>query len=76
MAYLSLEAETCPRCRTRAEEWDPARGGSRHAYYADADRCHGCETLEQAQREMRASGGDDELGVSLVLVPNDDDEDA
>lgn len=73
LAWVALQNATCSACGTREEEWDPARGGDRHAYVADARRCAGCEALAQAQRQMNAEHPD-ELGIRLGLVPNTDDE--
>lgn len=40
---------TCPHCRTRTEEWDPRRGGSRAAYQVTEAICPGCQLLGQAR---------------------------
>lgn len=56
----------CPRCRTRAEEWDPGRGGRRDAYRAELDRCDGCVEIERSNAAPEAQG----RGVFVRLVPN------
>jgi hypothetical protein len=55
----------CPSCGTRAEEWDPAKGGSRDAYRAELVECPGCVERERAQDapELKRQRG---LSVSLV----------
>lgn len=64
------ERQTCSRCGTRAEEWDPDRGGDRAAYRAVTGVCRGCQeldsrtdTLTEAQRGR---------GVYVHLQPNSD----
>jgi hypothetical protein len=45
----------CSSCGTRPEEWDPERGGNRHAYSAVLGHCRGCQQIE-SQREQMKSG--------------------
>lgn len=47
--YQLRKAETCSSCGTHPDEWDPAKGGDRHAYAAAVHRCPGCAQLEQGQ---------------------------
>lgn len=73
LAWRSLQSQRCSGCGTRADEWDPALGGDRHAYVADLSRCPGCEALDQARRDAP----EHELGLRIGLVRNEgpDDED-
>lgn len=52
--------QTCPRCHTRAEEWEPAKGGDRAAYRAVAKVCRGCQELQSREdtlpKEQRTRG--------------------
>lgn len=51
---------TCRECGTRAEEWDPAAGGNRHAYAAEVDVCRGCQQIaarRDALTEDEQGGG-------------------
>lgn len=72
LAWLQERAQHCSRCGTRPDQWDPAKGGSRFAFYAELDRCLGCEVIDQAQRDIPQG----ELGVKVLLLPNDDPPDA
>lgn len=63
----------CGACSTRLEEWDPERGGDEYAYVAEAVRCPGCETLEDARDSVPTDAN--RRGVRFVLVPNPGDED-
>ena len=38
--------QTCPKCGTRAAEWDPEQGGDRRARKAMLHICPGCEQLD------------------------------
>lgn len=75
LAWTSEQAQKCSGCGTRPDEWDPAQGGSRHAYSAEPRRCLGCELLAQAQRDLQREEEADTLGVRLALIPNDETED-
>jgi hypothetical protein len=55
--------QTCARCGTRDEEWDPQRGGHRRAYTAEAHVCRGCEAVE-----ARSAGLTDEDRTGGVHV--------
>lgn len=46
------EAETCSGCGTRAEEWDPERGGSRTAYLPAETVCPGCRRIGERQEQI------------------------
>ena len=74
LAWQAEIAACCPSCGTRADEWDPAAGGSRTAYVADVTRCSGCEVVAIAERDLRTELPD-ELGVRISLAPNDGDAD-
>jgi hypothetical protein len=54
LAWAELDRQTCNRCRTRDEEWDPARGGHRQAYTFEPDVCPGCEPLERAEAVLNS----------------------
>lgn len=58
------QRQTCSGCGTRAEEWDPARGGRLDAYKATPVQCIGC-----AHRAVLSKGLPDD-GSYIVLVPN------
>lgn len=73
LAWQAEIAACCPSCGTRADEWDPAAGGSRTAYVADVTRCSGCEVVAIAERDLREDLPD-ELGVRISLAPNEDDD--
>lgn len=62
------QAEACPSCGTRAEEWDPKRGGDRNAYSAVLHRCRGCEVSGRTEdsEEFKKAG----RGVSVQLRRN------
>lgn len=59
------QQETCPSCGTRAEEWDPERGGHRVAYVARPERCHGCAAKQQVEESLDPK--QDGRGVHVVL---------
>jgi hypothetical protein len=64
------EQETCGGCGTRAEEWDPARGGSRAAYLAEESLCPGCAALGARQKASRKLHGEKPpLGLKIRLKP-------
>ncbi|WP_017585479.1 hypothetical protein [Nocardiopsis ganjiahuensis] len=46
------EMETCSGCGTRAEEWDPDRGGSRTAYLPTVSACPGCQRIGERQAHL------------------------
>jgi hypothetical protein len=68
-AYTAWKNAACPGCHTRREEWDPKRGGHRHAYIAHADRCPGCELKAQEWDNIEAGPGKAH-GVRVGLKPN------
>lgn len=61
------EAQKCPRCGTREEEWDPQRGGSIHAYHAVEHKCWGCVAKDGAEKKLER---DPAPGLSVRLVRN------
>lgn len=68
LAYAQVQAETCPQCNTRPEEWDPAVGGDRHAYAATVHICPGCQATGDMEHELR-SRQDESSGRYVVLLP-------
>jgi hypothetical protein len=67
VAWHLRRLETCLDCGTRAEEWDPERGGAKNAYRAELVRCAGCEARERAEASVPKDAG---RGVTVVLKPN------
>lgn len=61
------QAETCPNCDTRPQEWDEKRGGDRHAYTAEYERCRGCEVKQAGEAAMPKNAG---RGAMTVLRRN------
>lgn len=61
------QAETCPRCGTRPDEWEPERGGRRHAYVGEIRQCTGCVVKERTEDAPEMDGG---RGLHVVLVRN------
>jgi len=59
------QADTCPSCGTRGEEWDEARGGSRNAYVPELARCRGCEVTGRTEETREFKDGGRGLRVSL-----------
>ncbi|GGV02463.1 hypothetical protein GCM10010211_82250 [Streptomyces albospinus] len=57
----------CPECQTRLAEWDPQRGGDRHAYVTDTLRCPGCELIEQERDQVPTDSSG--YGVKIQLLP-------
>lgn len=47
--------ETCGKCGTRRSEWDPDKGGDRHAYTAARGHCPGCASVEALRKEIDQS---------------------
>lgn len=67
MAWRQWQRALCPECRTRADEWDPAKGGHRHAYVTDTVRCPGCELI--AQERDQVPEGRTGYGIKITLLP-------
>lgn len=65
LAWDAMRRATCPRCRTRHDEWarDP------DAYVVAQARDRGCELLEQAEREMEKVPADQRAGIHSYLEP-------
>lgn len=59
------QQEACPSCGTRPDEWDPERGGHRHAYIARKKRCYGCEQKQQVEASIDPEK--EGRGVHVVL---------
>lgn len=55
------QAEACPSCGTRAEEWH----ADHNAYVAKSYRCRGCEITAQAQAQLNEKR--DGRGVHVAL---------
>lgn len=51
--------QACPGCGTRSDEWNPDRGGDRHAYLGRIEQCPGCVVRERtaAAPEMKQGRG-------------------
>ncbi|MFE0642808.1 hypothetical protein ACFW2Y_14515 [Streptomyces sp. NPDC058877] len=67
LAWWHWQRTLCPDCRTRTEEWDPAKGGHQHAYVTDTVRCPGCELI--AQERDQVPEGRAGYGVKITLLP-------
>lgn len=63
--------QACPSCGTRPEEWDPDKGGYRHAYRAEALQCDGCQRRERAEQDL-ARSKNPPPGMHVVLVKNEE----
>lgn len=61
--------DTCPDCGTRAEEWDPAKGGHEHAYLGELRKCWGCQARANAEKGITDDLG---VGVHVILTRNPD----
>lgn len=57
--------QACGSCGTRAEEWDPRRGGHPGAYIPEAYRCEGCHQVHTASEKLAPA-------MHVRLVPNPD----
>lgn len=68
LAWELRQQQTHAACGTRADEWDPARGGSETAYRAEFRGCRGCEVIASAQKQMPK---DAPAGARVVLVRNE-----
>ncbi|WP_438491882.1 hypothetical protein [Streptomyces asiaticus] len=67
MAWRQWQHTLCPECRTRADEWNPTKGGHRHAYVTDTVRCPGCELI--AQERDQVPDGRAGYGIKITLLP-------
>jgi hypothetical protein len=65
LAWAELDRQTCNRCGTRDEEWDPARGGHRRAYTFEPDICPGCEPRERAEEQLNGPDWQSQRGRRL-----------
>lgn len=68
IAYQAFERSICKGCGTRPDEWDPAKGGDRHAYRADVIVCPGCQSTGDLGRELRGQDTE-QAGQQVVLSP-------
>ena len=73
LAYADYHAGVCKGCGTRAEEWEPERGGDRHAYVASTMTCPGCQVRGDLERQL-ADSGYEVSGRYVVLLPKADAE--
>jgi len=69
--HARYKAERCPSCGTHPDDWDPDKGGDRHAYVAVQTRCAGCAALEQEQDAIASAPGERLRGVHVVLKRRD-----
>ena len=72
MAWWMCQAEMCPTCRTRYDDWNPKKGGDRHAYYAQSYVCEGCRAGEDAYAAASDNAREAQLeprGLKVRLVP-------
>lgn len=68
LAWTLDSRDRCHGCGTRADEWEPDKGGSRNAYEAKLHICPGCERRSWAREE---EGVGSRPGVYVRLVkPN------
>jgi hypothetical protein len=66
--YHLWKRAACSTCGTRQEEWDPERGGDRHAYSAVLGHCRGCQEIESKREQMKS--GPQIRGTYLALQRN------
>ena len=69
LAWRREQTTRCPGCGTAAWEWDESKGGSRHAYVADAEACDGCGRLASLRDQFEEQ--DHRGGVRAILVRPD-----
>ena len=67
LAWQERKRSTHDRCGTRREEWDPARGGSRHAFEYVPDVCPGCEALERTEAVMSGPEWQGQRGKTIKI---------
>lgn len=65
--WLIHDAQTCPGCGTRPDEWDPARGGRPDAYEPVPVRCEGCARVEQRRDRITKDGAPQLRGTTVQL---------
>jgi hypothetical protein len=64
------EAQRCPGCGTRPEEWDPACGGDLHAYHMEPVHCRGCEVKAGAESDFERHRREYRRGTELAMRRN------
>jgi hypothetical protein len=69
---LVRSLRTCAGCGTRAEEWDPARGGHPAAYRAEVEDCPGCLQVENLRATLSGRDPAEIRGVHVKLVRNEE----
>jgi len=66
--HAKYKSETCSGCGTHPDEWDPEKGGDRHAYAAVESRCPGCAAIEQLQEAVESRPKNERIrGVRVIL---------
>lgn len=70
LSWLAWSREVCASCGTHPAEWDPSRGGDRHAYGSGLHHCPGCEARHRGERDLaKARPGEVRAGTTVVLIP-------
>lgn len=67
LAWAELDRQTCRGCGTRPAEWEPSKGGDRHAYEFLPDICPGCEQRERTEVVMRGPEWADQRGKTIKV---------
>lgn len=70
LAYRIRKAETCPNCGTRPDEWNPDKGGHRHAYLPTIEIDPGCEQRQRKEAELQTDAWKNQKGAYVALRPN------
>lgn len=63
--YHLRERQRCSGCGTHPDEWDPAEGGSIHAYRVKEHFCPGCQLLEPARKQLHSDSAPAGLTMGL-----------
>ena len=67
-AVLLLDAETCPRCGTRDDEWQDEKGEPYVPEYKATERkCWGCVAIESKQAEVESRQPPQRRGIYVRL---------
>lgn len=70
LLWQAHESKRCHNCGTHPYDWNPDKGGRRHAYLAQVVRCPGCSVVDSAQKtnekELAAPG----MMVRLIPAPD------
>jgi hypothetical protein len=70
LAWQELQRQTCSGCGTRADEWDPNKGGDRRAYVAEVRVCPGCAVRERGEADLNDPAKKAERGKKLWMRRN------